>query len=78
MVSQSEFSGGLQGWLGAGALALFGKAEGPGMLQPGEEMASGGTKREHSARPQGETMEKMEPGSLWKCLAGGQETMIIT
>lgn len=33
---------GILGWLGTGALALWGAAEGRGHVQPGEKMASGG------------------------------------
>lgn len=40
-VKGNEFSGGPPGWSGAIALVQWGEAEGNGLVQPGEEMASG-------------------------------------
>lgn len=48
------------------------EAEGQGLVQPGEEMALGGT-LEQPAPAYGEVNEKMEPGSKAQWLQTGME-----
>lgn len=65
--SSSVFSA---GWSGTGTLVLWGEAEGPGLVQPREELVSG---ESNSSLPVPTGIEEVEPNSSQQCTAGRQE-----
>lgn len=57
--------------VGAGSLGLQGQAEGPGLVQPGDEMASRGNLSPPASRRR---LSKAPNQALQRCMVGGQET----